>query len=82
MQYKNDEIIPVKDFYRNIPGKGKIKELTKNKVYKCIVEHNHGVKYYYVETDLGDTKMYSKKNMFISKVNLRDQKLNNLLDEL
>ena len=82
MTYKNIEVLPVKDFYRNIPNKGKIKELSKNKVYKCIINYDYGRQYFYIETDLGDVKMYSKKNMFISRVNLRDKKIDNLLNEL
>lgn len=30
-----DIVIPVRDFYRNITGQGKVKELTKGKQYEC-----------------------------------------------
>ena len=82
MTYKNIEVVPVKDFYRNIPSKGKVKELSKNKVYKCTVEYNYGKKYFFIRTDLGDIKTYCKKNMFVSRVNLRDKKIDKLLNEV
>lgn len=72
-------VIPVRDFYRNIPGKGKVKELTKGKSYKCKIDYNYGSKYFSVITDLGDMKMYSKKNMFITKSKSRDNKINQIL---
>lgn len=70
-------VIPVKDFYRNIPGQGKVKELTKGKQYECGIE-TLGNKSYFLRTDLGDMKMYTKKNMFISKSMSRDNKLKEL----
>ena len=69
-----DIVIPVRDFYRNIPGQGKVKELTKGKQYECGVEG----KSFFLRTDLGDMKMYSKKNMFITKSMSRDNKLREL----
>lgn len=71
-------VIPVRDFYRNIPGKGKVKELTKGKPYECDIE-TLGNKSFYLRTDLGDMRMYSKKNMFITKSKSRDNKINQIL---
>ena len=76
---KMEILIPVKDFYRNIPGEGKVKELTKNKPYESRIEYSYGKKYSYIITDLGDVKMYCKKNMFITKSKSRDNKINKLL---
>jgi len=72
-------VIPVRDFYRNIHGKGKVRELTKGKQYECGIENNYGKKYFFVRTDLGDMKMYSKKNMFITKATARDNKIKQIL---
>lgn len=72
-------VIPVKDFYRNIPGQGKVKELTKGKSYECGIENDYGKKYFFVRTDLGDMKMYCKKNMFITKSKARDNKIKQIL---
>jgi len=72
-----DIVIPVKDFYRNIPGQGKVKELTKGKHYECGIE-TLGNKSFFLRTDLGDMKMYTKKNMFITKSMSRDNKLKEL----
>ena len=44
---KMEILIPVKDFYRNIPGEGKVKELTKNKPYESRIEYSYGKKYSY-----------------------------------
>lgn len=74
-----DIVIPVRDFYRNIPGQGKVKELTKDKPYECRVEYDYGKKYFYLITDLGDMEMYSKKNMFITKATARDNKIKQIL---
>jgi hypothetical protein len=68
-------VIPVRDFYRNIPGEGKVRELTKGKQYECGVEGAS----FFLRTDLGDMKMYSKKNMFITKSKSRDNKINQIL---
>ena len=75
--YMIDIVIPVKDFYRNIPGQGKVKELTRGKQYECTIE-TLGNKSFFLRTDLGDMKMYSKKNMFITKSMSRDNKLKEL----
>ena len=74
-----DIVIPVKDFYRNIPGQGKVKELTKGKPYECGLEQMGGKKYFFLKTDLGDMKMYCKKNMFITKTKARDNKIKEIL---
>ena len=75
--YMIDIVIPIKDFYRNIPGQGKVKELTKGKQYECGIE-TLGNKRFFLRTDLGDMKMYSKKSMFITKSMSRDNKLKEL----
>lgn len=72
-------VIPVRDFYRNIPGQGKVKELTKGNPYECKIDYNYGSKYFSVITDLGDKKTYSKKNMFITKATARDNKIKQIL---
>jgi hypothetical protein len=72
-----DIVIPVRDFYRNIPGQGKVRELTKGKQYECGIE-TLGNKSFFLRTDLGDMKMYTKKNMFITKSMSRDNKLKEL----
>jgi len=72
-----DIVIPVRDFYRNIPGQGKVKELTKGKQYECGIE-TLGNKSFFLRTDLGDMKVYYKKNMFITKSMSRDIKLKEL----
>ena len=76
-----DIVIPVRDFYRNIPGQGKVKELTKGKSYeRGVVFAYNGVesKHFFIRTDLGDMKVYYKKNMFITKSMSRDNKLKEL----
>ena len=70
-------VIPVKDFYRNIPGQGKVKELTKGKQYECGIE-TLGKKHFFIRTDLGDMKVYYKKSMFITTSMSRDNKLKEL----
>ena len=72
-------LIPVKDFYKNIPGEGKVKELTKGKLYEGRIEISWSKKYFYVTTNLGEVKMYCKKNMFITKSKSRDRKLEQIL---
>jgi len=72
-------VIPVRDFYLNIPGQGKVKELTKGKPYECKIEYYHSYKYFSVITDLGDKKTYCKKNMFITKATARDNKIKQIL---
>jgi hypothetical protein len=75
-----DIVIPVRDFYRNIPGKGKVRELTKGKQYECGIEtFKVFYKSFYLRTDLGDMKMYSKKSMFITKAKSRDNKIKQIL---
>ena len=76
--YNTEEVIPVKDFYQNIPGSGKVKELTKGKVYLAQTDLVSGIKYFYLKTDTGESKLYNKRSMFISKSNSRNNKLNKL----
>ena len=47
--YMIDIVIPIKDFYRNIPGQGKVKELTKGKQYECGIE-KLGSTYFFILT--------------------------------
>lgn len=72
-------VIAVMDFYKNIPGKGKVKELTKNKSYEAKVKSYYSKKSIFITTDLGEVKMYSRRNMFISKEKSRKQKIEQLL---
>lgn len=72
-------VIPVRDFYQNIPEEGKVRELTKDKLYECKVEYNWGKKYFSLINDLGDKKTYCKKNMFITKSKVRDNKIEKIL---
>jgi hypothetical protein len=77
-------VIAVKDYYLNINGKGKIKELTKDKEYTIISINQPHQKGVCIINDLGIFKIYYKKNMFIKKSNwltkIREQKINQLLD--
>ena len=43
------------------------------------IENDYGKKYFFVRTDLGDMKMYCKKNMFITKAKARDNKIKEIL---
>ena len=72
-------VVPVRDFYQNIPGQGKLKELTKGKLYECGIEKLNSITYFFIRTDLGDMKMYCKKNMFITKSKARDNKIKQIL---
>lgn len=71
-------VVPVRDFYQNIPGQGKVKELTKGKLYECGIEKLNSITYFFIRNDLGDMKVYHKKNMFITKSMSRDNKLKDL----
>ena len=79
-------IISVKDFYKNIKGVGKVKELTKGNIYEDI--DNSSMLFtspsFLIKNDLGETKRYYKMNMFISeskykRIN-RERILSNILD--
>lgn len=72
-------VIPVRNFYQNIPGQGKVRTLTKDKSYECRIELDYGKKFFYIKNDLGDMEMYCKKNMFITKSTARDNKINKIL---
>ena len=76
-------VIAVKDYYLNISGKGKIKELTKDKEY-TIISISQPQKGVCIINDFGIFKIYYKKNMFIKKSNwltkIREKKINQLLD--
>ncbi len=79
-------IISVKDFYKNIKGVGKVKELTKGNIYEDI--DNSSMLFtnssFLIKNDLGETKRYYKMNMFMSeskykRIN-RERILSNILD--
>lgn len=78
-------IISVKDFYKNIKGVGKVKELTKGNIYEDI--DNSSMLFtnssFLIKNDLGETKRY-KMNMFMreSKYKMlnRDKLINSILD--
>lgn len=79
-------IISVKDFYKNIKGVGKVKELTKGNIYEVI--DNSSMLFtnssFLIKNDLGETKRYYKMNMFMSeskykRIN-RERILSNILD--
>lgn len=71
MQYKNDEIIPVKDFYRNIAC---WKYLTKGKKYEVIDSYGYC---YTIIDDTGSEYSFPIKN-FHTIQELREIKLNKL----
>jgi hypothetical protein len=79
-------IISVKDFYKNIKGVGKVKELTKGNIYEDI--DNSSMLFtnssFLIKNDLGETKRYYKMNMFMSeskyKMLNRDKLINSILD--
>lgn len=82
------KIIAVKDTYKNIPGVGKVKELTKGKAYENIetrsYQHLSGKKSYLVITDLGQGKRYYKLNVFMTEKKYimlnRDKMISSILD--
>ena len=77
-------IISVKDFYKNIKGVGKVKELTKGNIYEDIDDSIFTSPSFLIKNDLGETKRYYKMNMFMSeskyKMLNRDKLLSDILD--
>ena len=78
-------IISVKDFYKNIKGVGKVKELTKGNIYEDIDDSMLFTSpSFLIKNDLGETKRYYKMNMFMSeskyKMLNRDKLINSILD--
>lgn len=71
------KVVVVKDFYKNIKGKGKIKELTEGKSYDRI-ELIFNKKDICIINDLGERKFYYKKNMFRNIAQQRNYKLTQL----
>jgi hypothetical protein len=72
------KVVAIKDFYFNIKGKGKIKELTKGKEYEKIESIYFGKNDVFIINDLGESKLYLKKNMFRNIAQQRDYKLTQL----
>lgn len=76
------KVFAVKDFYRNIKSKGKIKELTEGKSYELIPSIYFNKKDVFIINDLGESKLYYKKNMFRNNsqqiIWVRDNKLTQL----
>jgi hypothetical protein len=80
-------VVATKDLYQNIKGVGKIKELTKGKVYKSYTHKNifnlpsTDWRYImndlnqFIMNDLNEFKIYGKKNMFKSISKSRTDKL-------
>jgi hypothetical protein len=82
------DITPIKNIYFNAKGKAKVKELSKGKLYKAIlVKHDIWVNgcaqecfdCYVIKNDCGIITKYYEKSIFIDKVRLRNDKLNELL---
>lgn len=76
------KVVAVKDFYFNIKGKGKVKELTEGKSYELIPSIYFNKKDVFIVNDLGENKLYHKKNMFRNEsqqtIWIRDNKLTKL----
>jgi len=77
---KQETIYPVRNVYKNIPGKGKVKILTKDKAYNCLVGSHNVLKIRLVTDDLGNTFQINKSNLFYTKVNRRDNIINQILN--
>jgi hypothetical protein len=77
---KSEVIYPVKNVYKNLPGVGKIKILTKDKPYDSIFGNYSGLKIRIVTDDLGNQFQINKSKLFYTKVKRRDSIINQLLD--
>jgi uncharacterized protein (DUF39 family) len=75
------KVVATKDLYQNIKGVGKIKELTKGKVYesyanKSLPDSTSNFKLHIaIINDLNEFKIYVKRNMFKSISKSRNDKL-------
>jgi hypothetical protein len=76
---KQGTVYPVKNVYKNIRGYGKVKILTKDKAYDCLVGKNSRIKVKIVIDDLGNAFQINKSNLFYTKINRRDNIINQLL---
>jgi hypothetical protein len=77
-----ETLYPVRDIYKNLPGKGKIKILTKDKAYSCWTTTNGnyiGLKIRIITDDLGNQFQINKSKQFYTKVKRRDNIINQLL---
>lgn len=74
-----NKIVSVKDFYKNIKGVGKVKELIKDKIY-VNYEDNLISNSFFVKNELGEYKRYYKKNMFTNVSKRRDKILDSILE--
>lgn len=74
-----ENIYPVRNVYKNIKGKGKVKILTKDKPYTATIEYWSGLKFHYIIDDLGNTFSITRKDMFYTRVAKRDKIINELL---
>lgn len=77
---KSEVIYPVKNIYKNLPGVGKIKILTKDKPYNLIFSNSIGLKIRIVTDDLGNQFQIKKSKLFYTRVKRRDSIINQLLD--
>ena len=79
----NSEVTPSKDLYDNIKGVGKIKELRKGKLYKCVrvccfynnTTHFHC---YVIRNEQGVITQYHEEGTFWGKSEYRHNKLKEL----
>jgi hypothetical protein len=74
-----ETLYPVRDIYKNIPGKGKIKILTKDKAYSSLNGNYIGLKIRIITDDLGNQFQINKSKQFYTKVKRRDNIINQLL---
>jgi cellulose biosynthesis protein BcsQ len=74
-----NKIVSIKDFYKNIKGVGKVKELIKDKIY-VNYEDNLISNSFFVKNELGEYKRYYKKNMFTNVSKRRDKILDSILE--
>jgi hypothetical protein len=77
------KVISKKNRFQNIPGKPKVKILTKDKSYNVLVPSSYKrlKDYYFVENDIGEITRHSS-SLFKSVQSNRNSKINELLDEI
>ncbi len=78
---KDLNVVCIKDVYKNIKGGVKVKELIKDKVYinLAVLEHE---KPYRIVNELGEIKVYLKRNMFMKENTYRMFNRNKLLSDI
>jgi hypothetical protein len=74
------KVISKKNRFQNIPGKPKVKILTKDKSYNVFVPSFY-TNDYFVENDIGEITRHSS-SLFKSIQSNRNSKINELLDEI